>query len=128
MSTSVIKFYTKFLGLHNLKDPARIPEDEGVCALDTATNIDIDGTFMMHRRDGYTSVIGGNYHSLWSDGKVLFAVKSGGLVQVDPTGGVYTETVLSRGVGDSPMAYADVNGTTYYSNGEYRNSKRKSFL
>lgn len=101
-----------FKGLNNRQRPEELKHDE----LSLARNVDIDDAGRIKRRDGYDDIatLVGNYHSLWSDGSVCLAVKSGVLYRINKD---KTETALRGNVGDSTMAYVSVNGSVYYTNG-----------
>ena len=67
--------FRNFLGVNNVADPLRIPVGKGGYFLEVGENIDIDNEKMMHRRKGFESILSGDVHSLWSNGKYCFFVK-----------------------------------------------------
>jgi hypothetical protein len=80
--------FTKFLGLNNFLDPARlrVNYDSGVLELAKAVNVDFDETGRVSRRKGYTQVNANSSHSLWSSGDYMFYVSGGSLYRLDTAG------------------------------------------
>jgi len=105
--------YGSFTGLRNDVTPERFSSGD----LAVACNVDIDKTGKITRRDGYTSVLPGAAHSLWSNPQstlALFAF-AGELCQLNPD---YSYTSLAPLTdATAKLSYATVNGLVYYSNG-----------
>lgn len=104
-------------GMDNVSPDHAIAKD----ALRTAVNVDVldDGT--VRRRSGATLRVSGPAHSAWPpDGRggALYAVVDGVLTRYTRNAsGVLTGTVLRTGMGDLRVAYLDLAGDVYYSNG-----------
>jgi len=103
---------TTFNGLNNVLPPERTDPKY----LKTAMNIDIDKSGGIRKRKGYTRVDTGNYHSLWADGGDCFAVKDGNIVQIRDD---YSISNIFTGVGDTPISFAKVDDSTYYTSEGY---------
>lgn len=90
--------------------------DEGGAALRAAVNVDITRAGKLRRRRGYTAVSEGFAHSLWSSDSLGFGllVKDGQLQRLDSDA---TLTALGAVHPVRPMAYAEVAGRIYLSNG-----------
>lgn len=102
------------LGLNNVVDPmALTTDDRGRVELAAAVNVDIDNRYRPGRRDGYSKISDGVFHSLHRNGNAYFAVKDGELVVFDSN---YTMTSLTP-VANQDMFYGNVGATTYFSNG-----------
>jgi hypothetical protein len=80
--------YTRFLGLNNFLDPARLRADEksGAVELAKAVNVDFDVTGRVSRRRGYLLHNASNAHSLWSSGDYMFYVSGGSLYRLGSDG------------------------------------------
>jgi hypothetical protein len=103
--------YTAFVGLRNDVDPERFSQND----LAIASNIDIDRSYKVTRRPGYTSVYVGACHSVWSDEITCLMVVNSTLVQVNAD---YSRTVLrTLADGKTRMVYCKVNDRIYFSNG-----------
>jgi hypothetical protein len=102
--------WSQFDGLDNVNRP----EDAGPTALPRAKNIDINSAKKLSLRAGQTLLYSGAFHSLWSNGACLLAVKSGDLVSIHRE--LITSEVLRSGVGNNRMVYADINGDIYFTN------------
>jgi len=97
-----------FKGLNNVLRPERTPKEY----LKTADNVDIDKSGGIQKREGYTLIDSGSYHSVWADGNLCFAVKDGDLVQLDPQ---LNPTVVVPNVGLDPISYFRIENSVYYS-------------
>lgn len=78
-----------------------------------ASNVDIDKTGRVSRRAGTQRLSAGATHSLWSNEKLALFARNGTLYRLHPSG---QEQALRSGVGRY-VAYADVNGAAYCSDG-----------
>lgn len=78
-----------------------------------AVNIDIYPQGGLSRRAGYTETAPGEYHSLFSVGTFMLAVKNGALVAT--LGPAATDAVLRTGMTALPVSYAQVGEETYWS-------------
>lgn len=105
--------HSQFKGLRN-----NVPVDRFELGdLSVAQNVDIDDSERVTRRFGHGSaVVSGACKSLWSDGRVAFAVQSEtNLVEILPTYATITlRTGLTSGL---DMTYVPMAGRVYYSNG-----------
>jgi hypothetical protein len=70
----------RFLGIDNINESNKVP----LGTLSTATNVDIRNDLSLSRRRGYVKKTTGDFHSLWSNGKIALAVKDDKLVRVFP--------------------------------------------
>lgn len=98
-----------FAGLNNVLRPERTDPKY----LKEATNVDIDKSGGVHLRLGYTSLDSGSYHSLWSDEKVMLAVKDGTLVKIKSDRSVIS---LGTTIGTTPISYASIGDKVYIIN------------
>ena len=118
-----INFITAVSGLNNKLDPVRIrynPEI-GVSDLVNAVNITIDNTGRPVTRKGSVLLESGTFHSVWAKDNNCFVIydsnsPSGALIYKLGTdlSLSFVNYELTEG---KPMAFCDVNGDTYYSNG-----------
>jgi hypothetical protein len=101
--------FNKFTGLKNTVNRERMTPEE----LEVAVNVDIDNMGQLRRRRGFTSVSGGNFHSLFTsvDGTV-YGVKNNALGIIRPN---YTFISLRSGVGPEPISYVHVGDFVYFS-------------
>jgi hypothetical protein len=103
--------YQSFSGLRNDIDPDRF----GIDDLAVANNVDIDKSGRVARRPGYTKVLSGTCHSVWSDNNQCFVVANGNLCSLSSA---YVPTVLA--VLKDPLSWVSfikINDTVYFSNG-----------
>jgi hypothetical protein len=100
----------EFDGLDNIDDPSTLT----VADQTILRNTDVDDSKRLRRRRGRTSLVSGEYHSLWSDGKTCLVVKAGDLYSVDET---WSLTLVKARVGDSRMSYTKINDLIFYTNG-----------
>ena len=105
--------YAAFTGLRNTISHERLTTTE----LAVADNVDLDSSGRLARRDGYTSVLAGDFHSLWSDdeGTMCLYADGASLKRLNTN---YTGTTLATlaGVGER-ISYAKVNDQVFYTNG-----------
>lgn len=97
----------------------RLPEHETpLDALRAADNFDILNTGAVSRRSGYTLIDAAEWHSLWSDESLGFAVgvRDGDLVLFEGTGTI-SPTTLVASVGAAEVSCAAMAGRVYWSNG-----------
>lgn len=82
---------------------------------DTA-NVDLDSKGKVRTRGGYSLASAGDYHSLWRDDRLSFAlaVDDGNLVAIDDS---LLHTVLVSGLPDIPVSYSFVPYGCVWSNG-----------
>lgn len=106
----VIK-YSGFSGLRNDVDPERFD----VSDLAAASNVDIDKSGRLSRRPGYTSVLAGAYHSMWSDDVTCLVVSGGALLKLSAS--YATTTLRTLADANSRMWYSKINDRIYFSNG-----------
>jgi len=104
--------HARFTGLRNVVGADGFSQQD----LEVATNVDIDDEQSVMLRRGYGApVLGGAYHSLWSNGAVCLAVVGGALVRIVP--GYSVQTLRTGLFSTEPMAYVEIGGRVYYSNG-----------
>jgi hypothetical protein len=120
MDATIHQSVDKFSGIDNVSlanrmSPAPI-NHAYVYPLQQATNVEIDNTFGISSRSGYTSVRAGtDIHSLWSDGTICLYVDGGTLYQMDS---IYGRKSIRTGLTiGAKMSYDDFNDRVYYSNG-----------
>lgn len=105
--------FSAFTGLRDNVTPERF----SIGDLVEGTNVDIDSSGKLSRRGGYTEVLAGGAHSLWSDRQqTLMMLVQGGVLK-RMFGDYSLETVKTLADPLSPMAYERVSGRIYYSNG-----------
>ena len=118
MDATVHQSVNKFSGVNNVDLATRlfpVPiNHEYVYPLSQAVNVEIDNTFGISSRDGYTEVLSGtSIHSMWSDGVTCLFVDGETLYQMDS---IYEKTSI-RSVSLGPrMSYANCNDRIYYTN------------
>jgi len=103
-------------GLNTLLQSDALPPD----ALRRAVNIDIDDIGKIGVRQGAARVYSGSiqHSSLWSGPKRTFFVESGHLKElVIRADGTFAALLVRLNVGAYKMAYLNLNGQTYYTNG-----------
>lgn len=102
-------------GIDNIRRDAELSVD----AVRNAVNVDWDRDGHPSRRDGTILRSSGDAHSVFSDGEILLAVVAGVLTKfvVDVTTGVVTSFVIRAGFTSRPLAYTEVNGDIYYTDG-----------
>lgn len=99
-------------GLHNALDPLRIPysAEHGITALSAAANVIIDDSGMIQRRDGFTQLHEGSWHSLFNAGNFCLGVKDGVMNIIAEDNSI---TPIRSGF-TSRVSYALVNGEVFY--------------
>jgi len=110
------RLFSALTGLNTVTDPTRINFDpeSGISDLGVAVNVTLDQTGWISRREGYTSVLAGNTHSLYSDGALCVYVVDNTLYQLLPD---YSSVIIVDLVSNAKMAYTIVNTDLYYTNG-----------
>ena len=99
--------YTKFAGLDKSNDPISHVVGEGAIKLKYAENVDILRTAAVERRRGYTAWSNASdYTSLWGNGVVCYAVKTGNLIEIALS---KTFRVLLASVGTAKMKFIDTH-------------------
>jgi hypothetical protein len=114
-------FYKGTYGLDNYHDPERLlfnPES-GILGLSEAVNVDIDDTYRAKRRQGYSLVLAGNFHSLKHFGSIILAVlNSGTSSQLVHVANDFSGTTNLLTVTDNArMSYQKVAENIYFCNG-----------
>lgn len=104
--------FKKFEGINNVNAAERLKPSQ----LREAENVDIDKTYRIRRRKGYTQVYtGSNCHSGWSDGETSLFVEGDALKKLNSN---FTATTLNTGLAaDRPVTFLKVDDDIYYSNG-----------
>lgn len=110
------KLFAASTGLNTVTDPTRINYDveTGISDLGVAINVKIDETGWVSRREGYGLIYSGSVHSLYSDGDMCVFVSDSTLYQLMEDYSSVPLRVLTRNL---RMAYTQVNGDFYYTNG-----------
>ena len=112
----------KFTGINNIDPKTRLApviiDYEYVYPLRVAKNVEIDNTYRISSRPGYTKTkTGSNIHSMWSDGEACFYVDGATLYQLNTD---YTAIALRSNLTlNARMSYA-VNNDRYYFTNEYQ--------
>ena len=120
MDATITQTIRKFSGINNV-DPATrlapvIVDHEYVYPVQQANNVDIDNTFQVASRPGYTEVKPGtDIHSMWSDGNIWLYVDGAVLYQMDEIYG--TKIIRSDLTIGARISYAPWNDRVYYMNG-----------
>jgi len=123
MDAATHKTVSKFSGINNT-DPATrlfpvIVAHEYVYPLQQANNMEIDNTFQISSRSGFTTLAGSagtagvDNHSLWSDGTTCLFVDGSTFYELATD---YTRTALCTLTGGHRMSYAPFNDRIYYTN------------
>lgn len=103
--------YADFSGLRNDVSPERFTQSD----LAVGNNVDIDKSGRVARRNGYTKVLSGAYHSLWSGRQGCMVVQGGVLKKI---GSGYSLTALRTMIdAAAKVSYAEANDSVYFSNG-----------
>ena len=109
----------KFSGVNNVDQATRLPvvisDYEYIYPLRQANNVEIDNTYGLKSRSGYTSVkTGTDIHSMWADESIWLYVDGSTLYRLDPA----YNTVSLRGSlqPGARMSYARFNDRVYYTN------------
>lgn len=102
---------TSWKGLNNVLAPERTPPDY----LKEALNVDIDKTGGIRKRKGYSQVLSGSFHSLWSEGSDCFTVKDGNLTRIRDG---YSTVDLGKSVGEAKLSYEKYDGAVYFTSSE----------
>jgi len=106
-----------FKGINNV-----LPADKSLDGyLKELVNLDIDKSNNLTKRQGFTLEDTAVYHSLWSDGIHMFAVKDGDLVEIKADS---SSTLLVSSIGDSPVTFDFIDGDYYYTS-RFRSGKIK---
>jgi len=99
-----------FTGLRNDRPAERFEHSD----LAAGTNADIDNSGAVSRRAGYTQVLAGGFHSVWSDNDQCLLVNAGALKKSDPS---YNLTTLRTLVdARTVMSYAKAVDRVFFSN------------
>lgn len=96
-----------FSGLNNVLPPERTDPKY----LKEALNVDIDRSGGIRKRKGFTQILSGSFHSLWSQGEDCFAVRNGDLVRINSD---YSYDTLLSNVDDNRLSYAKADGKIYF--------------
>lgn len=100
--------YEVFTGLRNDRPVERFEHTD----LAVGTNIDIDNSGSISRRPGYTQVLAGAFHSVWSDNSQCLLVNGGQLKRADAS---YNLTTLKTLAGaTSRISYSKINSRIYF--------------
>jgi len=103
-------------GMNTLLHKNELPDD----TLRASANFDITDKGMLKRRRGHTRVLAATVvpGTFWSGKNRTLYVASGSLWELVQTpGGTYAGQLVRTGVGNKPMAYTEVAGNIYWSNG-----------
>lgn len=111
--------FTAFAGIRNTLPAERLhvlpTKDDATTDLVEAVNVDLDNSGQVARRLGTALKIAGACHSIWAQGDTALFVRGAQLLRIYPD---YSTEVLASGLTvQSTMAYAEVNGRVYWSNG-----------
>ena len=120
MDAAKAKLLTKFTGINTVEDPTRLNPTllnyEYLYPIVQGNNVDIDNSYAISSRSGYTSVKAGtDIHSLWSDGTVCFYVDSQTLYELKTDYAV--SSIRADMAVKSRVSYAKMNDRYYYMNG-----------
>jgi hypothetical protein len=98
--------FTAFKGLRNNVSWERQEAGD----LETATNVYLDDTGRLARRNGTTQVVAGATHSLFADGGVCLFAQGTSLKRLWTDN---TTTVLRTDLSGEPVSYWDIGGIVY---------------
>jgi hypothetical protein len=119
MDAATHKTVSKFSGINNVDSATRlfpvIVAHEYVYPLQQANNVEIDNTFQISSRSGYTSVKSGtNIQSLWSDNVTCLYADGATLYEMSSS---YVLTALRTDLTlNARISYAPFNDRVYYTN------------
>lgn len=99
--------FDRFKGINNQLKPEKTP----IQFLKEALNVDLDKLGGITKREGYTKLFTGQYHSLWSSGSQVFAVKDGTLVRIKPN---LTEEVSLSFTTEVPLSFGSEDGRIFF--------------
>lgn len=120
MDVTTHRSVDRFSGINNVDSAERLfpvsIDHRYVYPLREANNVEIDNTFKISSRSGYTSVqTGSDIHSMWSDNSTWLYVDGGTLYEMDVR---YSATALrSELTVGARMSYAVFNDRIYFTNG-----------
>lgn len=104
--------HNAFTGLRNTVAQTRF----SLADLAIAENVDIDDTGALRRRQGYgDAVIGGSWHSLWSNGARCFGVTGATLREISAS---YSTTTLATVTAGLRVKFHQQGSRIYWSNGK----------
>jgi len=111
-----LKVFSGATGLNNVKDPARLQfnPEQGVTELSIAYNIDIDDTGRVSRRKGFSAVVAGDYHSMFSCGNYGLCVSGTSLLVFEED---YSTTSIATVTAGARVSYVQNGDVVYYCNG-----------
>jgi hypothetical protein len=120
MDATTHQTMAKFLGLNNVADAQRLTPvqvgHEYVYQLTQANNVEIDDSYQISSRCGYTSVkTGSSIHSLWADKDVCLYADGYTLYQMSDS--YVLTTIRSDLRASARISYARANDRVYYTNG-----------
>lgn len=96
-----------FKGINNV-----LPADKSIDGyFKEQVNLDIDKSNNLSKRKGFILKDSANYHSLWSDGFKMYAVRNGDLVRLYEDSSFLT---LVSSIGDSRVTFEIVDSVYYY--------------
>jgi len=118
-----VKAMGEFKGLKNTVAEEALAPGELV----EAVNVDIDDAGKLRRRPGYSQLLDApGAHSFWSNGTIGFFVAGTTFYRLNED---YTTTSLGTGlVEGAEMAYVEVNGAIFHSNGTQTGAYRNGFV
>ena len=117
--------FEKFSGLRNDRPVERFEHDD----LAIGTDIDIDNSGAISRRPGFTQLLAGAYHSLWSDNATCLVVNAGVLNSASASFALTPLKVLNSAL--AHLWYSKINDRIYFSseydNGIFENGVARSW-
>lgn len=121
MDITVHQSVDKFTGIDNVSNATRLSpivvDQKYVYPLQQANNVEIDNTYEIASRSGYTSVkTGTDIHSMWSDGSTWLYADGSTLYEIDIN---YVVRSLRSDLKSGVLSYAPFNDRIYYTN-EYQ--------
>jgi len=116
-----VPLYRASAGLNVKVDPVRVQydPDKGIVDLQACSNVELDRTGRIKRRKGYTSILSGSMHSIFSCGTYALAMwnylSQHYLIWIDKVGN--NGLIVEIQNYNAPLCYARVGNRIYYSNG-----------
>lgn len=97
-----------FSGINNVTDPLRL----GLGWLTSADNVNISDSGAIEKREGYARVQTGSFSGAYAtlDGSRMYLIESGTIRHVEGA-------VVTSGLTDAPMYWAEANGRVFFNNG-----------
>src|SRR5574340_1217909 len=105
--------YKTFRGLNNKLPQERLSAEDLVLA----ENVDIDNSGRVTRRDGFSTILSGPCHSVYSHGDMCLFVSGAKIKRI---GSDYSVQDIADVTAGRRMSFTTIHGRTYWNNGSER--------